>query len=76
MESEVKWVLGSITTNKASVGDQIPAELFKILKQQEQQQQHLLPTTNDVATNSAVQITISLTYLARSRIAASYDNSV
>ena len=31
-EYEVKWVLGSITTNKASVGDQIPAELFKILK--------------------------------------------
>ena len=32
LECEVKWVLGSITTNKASVGDQIPAELFKILK--------------------------------------------
>ena len=29
---EVKWVLGSITTNKASGGDEIPAELFKILK--------------------------------------------
>ena len=25
--SEVKWVLGSITTNKASAGDGIPAEL-------------------------------------------------
>ena len=29
---EVKWVLGSITMNKASGGDGIPAELFQILK--------------------------------------------
>ena len=28
----VKWALGSITTNKASGGDRIPAELFNILK--------------------------------------------
>ena len=26
---EVKWVLGSITTNKASGGDEIPVELFQ-----------------------------------------------
>ena len=32
LEDEVKWVLGSITTNKASGGDGIPAELFQILK--------------------------------------------
>ena len=32
LESEVKWALGSITTNKASGGDVIPAELFQILK--------------------------------------------
>ena len=32
LESEVKWVLGSITTNKASRGDGIPIELFQILK--------------------------------------------
>ena len=32
LECEVKWTLGSITTNKASGGDGIPAELFKILK--------------------------------------------
>ena len=31
-QSKVKWALGSITTNKASVGDGIPAELFQILK--------------------------------------------
>ena len=29
---EVKWALGSITTNKASRGDGIPVELFQILK--------------------------------------------
>ena len=32
LECEVKWVLESITTNKASGGDGIPAELFQILK--------------------------------------------
>ena len=30
--STVEWALGSITTNKASAGDGIPAELFQILK--------------------------------------------
>ena len=29
---EVKWALGSITTNKASGDDGIPAKLFQILK--------------------------------------------
>ena len=32
LECEVKWVLGSITMNKASGGDRIPLELSKILK--------------------------------------------
>ena len=32
LECEVKWALGSITMNKASGGDRIPAELFQILK--------------------------------------------
>ena len=32
LECEVKWVLGSITTNKVSGGDGIPVELFQILK--------------------------------------------
>ena len=31
-ECEVKWALGSTTTNKASGGDGIPVELFQILK--------------------------------------------
>ena len=32
LEHEVKWALGSITTNKASDGEGIPVELFQILK--------------------------------------------
>ena len=32
LECEVKWVLGSITTNKANGGDRIPVKLFQILK--------------------------------------------
>ena len=32
LECEVKWALGSITTNKASGGDGIPVELLQILK--------------------------------------------
>ena len=32
LECEVKWALGSITTNKTSGGDGIPVELFQIVK--------------------------------------------
>ena len=32
LECEVKWALESITTNKASGGDEVPVELFQILK--------------------------------------------
>ena len=32
LESEVKWVLGSITMNNASEGDRISVELLQILK--------------------------------------------
>ena len=32
LECKVKWVLGSVTMNKASGGDGIPVELFQILK--------------------------------------------
>ena len=32
LECEIKWTLGSITTNKASGGDRFPVELFQILK--------------------------------------------
>ena len=33
LECEVKWALGSISTNKTSGGDGIPAELFQILNE-------------------------------------------
>ena len=32
LEWQIKWALGSITTNKVSGGDGIPVELFQILK--------------------------------------------
>ena len=35
LECEAKWALGSITMNKASGGDGIPAEIFQILKDDE-----------------------------------------
>ena len=40
LESEVKWALESITTNKASGGDRIPVELFQILKDNAVKVQH------------------------------------
>ena len=41
LESEVKWALGSITTNKASGGDGVPAELFQVLKDDAVKMLHL-----------------------------------
>ena len=32
LECKVRWALGSITMNKTSGGDAIPAELFQVLK--------------------------------------------
>ena len=32
LKCKVRWALGSITTNKSSGGNEIPAELFQILK--------------------------------------------
>ena len=42
MESEIKWALGSITTNKARGGDGIPVELFQILKDDAVKALHLI----------------------------------
>ena len=42
LECEVKWTLGSITTNKASGGDGIPAELFQTLKDDAVKVLHLI----------------------------------
>ena len=46
LEYEVKWALGSITTNKVSGGDGIPVELFQILK--------------DDAVNAALSMSVNL----------------
>ena len=40
LECEVKWVLGSITKNKASRGDRIPVEHFQILKDDTEKMLH------------------------------------
>ena len=40
LECEVEWALGSITMNKASEGDEIPLELFQILKDDAVKVQH------------------------------------
>ena len=42
LQCEVKWALGSITKNKASGGDGIPAELFQILKDDAVSVDHLI----------------------------------
>ena len=42
LECEVKWVLGSITTIKASGGDGISVELFQILKDDAVKVLHLI----------------------------------
>ena len=42
LECEVKWALGNITTNKASGGDEIPAELFEILNDDAVKVLHLM----------------------------------
>ena len=41
LECEVKWALGSITINKRSGGNGIPAELFQILKDDAVKELHL-----------------------------------
>ena len=43
LERKVKWALGSITTNKASGGDGIPAKLFQILKDDAVKVLHSMP---------------------------------
>ena len=42
LECEVKWTLGSFIVNKASGGDEIPVELFKILKDDMAKVLHLI----------------------------------
>ena len=42
LECEVNWALGSITMNKASGDDEIPVELFQILKNDAVKVQHAI----------------------------------
>ena len=42
LECEVRWALGSITTNKASGGDGIPVDLFQIIKDDAVKVLHLI----------------------------------
>ena len=51
LDCEVKWAFGSITTNKASGGDRIPAGLFQILKDDVVKALHIMPANLE---NSAV----------------------
>ena len=50
---EVKWALGSMTTNKASGGDGIPAEILKILKDDAAHATHL---ENSAATSKLEKV--------------------
>ena len=52
LECEVKWTLGSITTNKSSGGNGIPAELFQILKDDAIKMLHSI--SQQICKNSAV----------------------
>ena len=45
LEYEIKWALGSITTNKASGGDGISAELFQVLKDDAVKVKHSMVAT-------------------------------
>ena len=44
LECEVKWALGSVTTDKARGGDGIPADLFQILKDDDVKVLHQYPS--------------------------------
>ena len=52
LDCEVKWALGSVTTNTASRGGRIPAELLKLLKDDAVEVLHSIYPTN--LKNSAV----------------------
>ena len=51
LEGEVRWALGSVTMNKHSRGDEIPSELFQILKDDTVKVLHSMPANLE---NSAV----------------------
>ena len=51
LEGEVRWALGSVAMNKHSRGDEIPSELFQILKDDTVKVLHSMPANLE---NSAV----------------------
>ena len=54
LECEVKWALESITANKASGGDEMPVELFQILKGDAVKMLHSICQQTGILENSAV----------------------
>ena len=54
LESEVNWALESITTNKSSGGNEIPVELFEILKDDAVKVLHSICQYASILENSAV----------------------
>ena len=55
LECEVKWALGSITTNKASGGDGIPVELFQNLKDDESAALNMLANLENSAEDTGLE---------------------
>ena len=66
LECEVKWALGSITMNKASGGDEIPAELFQILKDDAVKVLHSIMPAN--LENSAVATGLEMASFHSNRV--------
>ena len=58
LECEVKWALGSITTNKASGGDGIPVELFQILKDNVVKVLHLANLENSAVATGLEKVSL------------------
>ena len=72
LECEVKWALGSITTNKVNEGDGIPAELFQILKKDAVESAALNMSAN--LKNSAVAARLERSFQMKKGNAKEYSN--
>ena len=66
LECEVKWALETITVNKASGGDEIPAELFQILKDDAVKVLHSIMPAN--LENSAVATGLEMASFHSNRV--------
>ena len=75
LECEVKWALGSITTNKARRGDGIPVELFQILKDAAPKVLHSMPTSLEnsaVATGLEKSVIIPIPKKGNAKVCSNY----